>query len=213
MSANAWAPGGVAAPGRQRGARCARCALHPSWSPRQALPGARPCGSWLAGGTLLLRHARAEPRAVGLSALAEAERSFDMEDGEREGDEGWRAATWPDAFDRNFARGDLLGSGSFGTVYRCVERASGDDEYAVKVIPKTREGADPARILMRIREEVRGSLCTYLTTSLCKFSRLTCTCKKLEKLGIPELPGTRRWTRCRGCRRAQRPFGCAASMR
>ena len=159
-----WAPGGVAAPGRQRGARCARCALHPSWSPRQAAPGARPCGSWLAGGVLPLRHARAEPRAVGLSALAEAERSFDMEDGEREGDEGWRTATWPDAFDRNFARGDLLGSGSFGTVYRCVERASGDDEYAVKVIPKTREGADPARILMRIREEVRSILWPIIET-------------------------------------------------
>ena len=107
---------------------------------------------------------RAEPHAVGLSALAEAERSFDMEDGEREGDEGWRAATWPDAFDRNFARGDLLGSGSFGTVYRCVERASGDGEYAVKVIPKTRDGADPARILMRIREEVRSLLWSKFST-------------------------------------------------
>ncbi|KAK9842514.1 hypothetical protein WJX81_003789 [Elliptochloris bilobata] len=72
-----------------------------------------------------------------------------MEDGE-----AWRSVSFPDAFDQNFARGDLLGRGSFGTVYRVVERASGDDEYAVKVIPKKRDGVDSSRIQMRIREEV-----------------------------------------------------------
>ena len=131
---------------------------------------------------------------MGLSAVAEAERSFDMEDGERDGDEGWRAATWPDAFDRNFARGDLLGRGSFGTVYRCVERASGDDEYAVKVIPKTREGADPARILMRIREEVRSPQpgAAVLQQLDCKFHKgRTGICRKVQSLGDSEASPTR----------------------
>ena len=54
-----------------------------------------------------------------------------------------------------------------------VERATGDDEYAVKVIPKKRGGIDPARILMRIREEVPA---LYLYSSVSVMVALEFAC-------------------------------------
>lgn len=58
-------------------------------------------------------------------------------------------------------------------MYRVVERATGDDEYAVKVIPKKRGGIDPARILMRIREEV-PALDIYSSVFVTVASKFAC---------------------------------------
>jgi len=199
---------------------CPAALAWPCRQPAQPLAALRPGAScWPAC-------ARGAPRgapgagargAAGLAAaaVAEAERPLDGE--------AWREASWPDAFDRHFARGDLLGRGSFGTVYRCVERATGDEEFAVKVISKTRDGVDPARILMRIREEARHS-CYNVCYIVRKLQHVTFqssgahwelgvgikfrSCQILIWMLTP-----RRWTRCSGCRRARRPSACAASTR
>jgi serine/threonine protein kinase len=47
-----------------------------------------------------------------------------------------------------------IGRGSFGTVKRVIHRAT-HREAAVKIISKARDGATEARVLQRIREEVR----------------------------------------------------------
>ena len=49
--------------------------------------------------------------------------------------------------------GEVLGKGSFGTVRTAFDRSSGRT-LAVKIIPKSRKGVEPERIVHRIREEV-----------------------------------------------------------
>lgn len=48
----------------------------------------------------------------------------------------------------------MLGRGSFGTVRSVIDKTTGL-EWAAKIMPKKLDGKDPARILDRIREEVR----------------------------------------------------------
>ena len=62
--------------------------------------------------------------------------------------------SWPGGFETRYEMGEVLGKGSFGTVRTAFDRNTGRT-LAVKIIPKSRKGIEPERILHRIREEVR----------------------------------------------------------
>ena len=58
------------------------------------------------------------------------------------------------SFGEAYQLGELLGQGSFGSVYRAVSRTDPGTGYAVKMVPKHREGVLDERIARRIHEEV-----------------------------------------------------------
>ncbi|BDA46230.1 Calcium-dependent protein kinase [Coccomyxa sp. Obi] len=59
-----------------------------------------------------------------------------------------------DSFADSFTLGELLGIGSFGKVYRAVSKAQPGQDFAVKIVPKHREGVLDERIARRIHEEI-----------------------------------------------------------
>ena len=58
------------------------------------------------------------------------------------------------SFGEAYSVGELLGMGSFGKVYRAISRTDPGTGYAVKIVPKHREGVLDERIARRIHEEV-----------------------------------------------------------
>ena len=58
------------------------------------------------------------------------------------------------SFGEDYSMGELLGMGSFGKVYRAISRTDPGTGYAVKIVPKHREGVLDERIARRIHEEV-----------------------------------------------------------
>lgn len=122
MSASSWLLGSCAGPTKLTNHRAASglgVLQHLSPNRQQHQHACRSGGCWL-GGAFVPRGAHAGQRAVEVCALAEAERPLDGE--------AWRDASFPDAFDRNFARGDLLGQACICLVCHCwtraIERAS-----------------------------------------------------------------------------------------